>query len=96
MSLTELVDGKAFINGNFLKADDTFPNIHPGDGSVIGNIADSSGAEIGIAAMSASLAQKKWAKTSLQERGAILTRISELIREYGDELAMDETLDAGN
>jgi len=95
MSLTELVDGKAFIAGEYISVDSTFDNIHPGDGKVFGQVANGSEDDVNSAVESAKKAQPLWENYSLKERGKVLRKIASLIEKNSEELAKDESKDVG-
>jgi len=96
MSLSEkFLEGSMFINGEYVLADSTLDNIHPGNGKVFGKVAIGNYKDINQAVEAAKKAQTKWAAYSLRERGKILTKIGSLLEERTEELAKDETMDAG-
>jgi betaine-aldehyde dehydrogenase len=69
--------------------------INPATGAVIAQVHEATKAVMDAALASASRAQGDWAARKPVERGRILRRAAELIREHGDSLARLETLDTG-
>src|SRR6185436_10650291 len=77
------------LSGNFID------NINPATGEVYGQIPDSNGKDIDVAADVAALAFPAWSITPVEKRFSILNRIADLIDEYAEELALAETNDNG-
>ncbi len=88
---------RSYINGRYVDvADaDTFQTIHPGTGQPICDVEIASEALIGSAVEAAKQAFTSWSQTPAAERGAILRRAGEILRERNQELAELETLDTG-
>ena len=88
--------GSHFVDGKFVDGDGPeFDSVHPADGSVIARLraADSSIVE---QAMDAAIAAFEiWSHTSPVERGRVLHRAAEAIRERNHELSVLESLDTG-
>lgn len=70
-------------------------NIEPAQGKVYAEIPDSDGQDIDAAVKAAEAAFEGWAKTSRNERSAILLKIADLIDLYHDKLAKAESRDNG-
>lgn len=91
---------RLFIGGDFRSALDggTFDTIAPRDGSIIAAVSSASAADIDLAVLSASRAFESgvWAQADVRHRQAVLLRLSELMLEHRDELALLESLDAGH
>jgi betaine-aldehyde dehydrogenase len=89
--------GSHFVDGQFI--DDTagaeIEVIYPGTGEVIALLNEATPAVIEAALASAARAQGEWAALRPVERGRILRRAADLIREHGESLARLETLDTG-
>ncbi|WP_321490091.1 betaine-aldehyde dehydrogenase [uncultured Hyphomonas sp.] len=68
---------------------------NPATGAAIGKFREASPAQIEEAISSATKAQKVWAAMSAEERGRILRKAAELLRERNDELARIEVEDTG-
>ena len=69
--------------------------VYPATGEIIGRVYGSTEAVIEQAITSAKHAQKEWAKTSGTERGRILRRAADIIRERNRDLSILETYDTG-
>ncbi len=90
---------KLFIDGEFRDAEggDTFASINPATEQTIADIA-SAGAEdvdAAVAAARTAFETGPWAEMPARERGRILWRIGELLRENVEEVAILETIDNG-
>ncbi len=86
-----------FINGDWMEDSDgaVIEVINPANGEVIASLHEATPAVLEAALASAAAAQADWAARKPVERGRILRRAADLIREYGDSLARLETLDTG-
>ena len=86
-----------FINGEYVE--DTrgthIDIVYPATGEIIGRVYGATEAVIEQAITSAKSAQKEWAKTSGAERGRILRRAADIIRERNRDLSVLETYDTG-
>ncbi len=90
---------QAFIGGKYVDAasGETFDNISPIDGRVLGKVASTDSADVDVAVASARAAFDKgaWSKMAPAQRKRVLLRFAEQIRKNGEELALLETLDMG-
>lgn len=86
-----------FVNGAYLEDSEgaVIEVINPANGEVIASLHEATPAVIDAALASAAAAQAEWAARKPVERGRILRRAADLIRDYGDSLARLETLDTG-
>ena len=86
-----------YIHGQYhaSTSGETFDTINPATGDVIASVELSLSAELEAAVESAKAGQKVWAAMSAVERGRILKRAAELLRENNEELAKLEVLDTG-
>ena len=86
-----------FINGEYVEDTDGTPIdvIYPATGQCIGRVYGATDAVIEQAIESARHAQKNWANTSGTERGRILRRAADIIRERNRDLSILETYDTG-
>lgn len=85
-----------YINGAFVGGQGkTLPVRYPYTGEVIANLHEASPAQTALATAAAAKAQPAWAALRPVERGRILMRAAQIIRERGEELAILETLDTG-
>lgn len=73
----------------------TFQTFNPATGEVLATLPIAGEAEINAAVARAAIAQKEWAKRTGTERGRIMRRAAEILRERNDELAALETRDTG-
>ena len=88
---------KSYISGDYFsnQGGETFETRYPGDGHVICEVEIAGQAEVDLAVAAARNAFESWSQTPAAERGAILRRAVQLLRERNDELALLETLDTG-
>ncbi|MGB3277777.1 MAG: betaine-aldehyde dehydrogenase [Pseudorhodobacter sp.] len=86
-----------FVDGEWMEDSNgaVIDVINPATGAVIAQVHEATKAVMDAALASASRAQGDWAARKPVERGRILRRAAELIREHGDSLARLETLDTG-
>lgn len=91
--------GQAFIDGRFADAisGETFANISPRDGAVIGQVAACDSADVDIAVRAARRAFESgvWRDQSPKARKKVLQHFADLFEANMDELAILETLDMG-
>ncbi|KAL1914773.1 uncharacterized protein VTP21DRAFT_8031 [Calcarisporiella thermophila] len=88
---------RPWINGQFVDATSgkSFPNLNPANNEVICEIQQSSDNDVENAVRAASLAFKTWSKMKGADRGRILYRAAQLLRERLEELAKLEVIDTG-
>ncbi|MFN3823654.1 MAG: betaine-aldehyde dehydrogenase [Pseudorhodobacter sp.] len=86
-----------FVNGDWMEDTDGTPLevVSPVTGRVCAELHEATPAVIEAALASAGAAQRDWARRRPVERGRILRRAADLIRDYGESLAALETLDTG-
>ncbi len=92
--------GKLFIGGEFVDAlsEKTFETRNPATGEILANIAEAGPEDVELAVRAARKAFEDgsdWRKLSPKDRGRMLWKLSELIRDNAEELAELETLDTG-
>jgi acyl-CoA reductase-like NAD-dependent aldehyde dehydrogenase len=91
---------RLFIDGEFRPAFDgaTFDTIAPRDGSLIAAVSAAGGADVDLAVRAASRAFESgvWSRADRRERARVLLRLSELMLEDLDTLALLESLDSGH
>ncbi len=73
----------------------TFRVINPANGELLAQLPIDGAAQIDAAVARAQAAQKSWAQLSGAQRGRILQRAAQLLRERNEELAHLETLNTG-
>ncbi len=90
---------QAFIDGRYVDAASgkAFDCISPIDGRVLAKVAESEGEDIqrAVAAARRSFDRGVWANAKPTHRKKILIKFAQLIEQYGDELALLESLDMG-
>lgn len=86
-----------FINGTYVEdtAGAEIPVIYPATGEQIAVVHEATPAIVELAITSAKAAQKAWAAMSGTERGRILRRAADMIRERNYDLSVLETYDTG-
>ncbi|MFF7977080.1 aldehyde dehydrogenase family protein [Streptomyces sp. NPDC007905] len=89
------VDTRHWIGGERVASGETFTDISPIDGSVIGEIARGTATEAAAAVAAAKAAFPGWAATPRSERARILHAIAEGVEKRIEELAIVETTDNG-
>ncbi|MGS2725110.1 aldehyde dehydrogenase [Psychroserpens sp. BH13MA-6] len=86
-----------YINGNFHDPIDQLwlDNYNPSNGTVYGQIPNSSKADVDNAYIAAKSAFPSWSQTTLEERSRILIKISELLESHLQRFAEAESKDNG-
>ena len=85
-----------FIDGKYIEGEGAeLPVLYPYDGKVIARLHEASPAQVAQATASAARAQAGWAALQPVERGRVLSRAAQIIRDRGEALARLETLDTG-
>lgn len=86
-----------FVDGQYLEdtAGELIEVIYPATGQVIAKVHAATPAVIEKAIASAQRAQKEWAKLSGMERGRVLRRAADIMRERNHDLSVLETYDTG-
>src|SRR5690554_5059083 len=95
MDKADLLNGKAFIDGEWVDGSKTFAIINPADGAVIQKIADLELPQVKVAIEAAERAWQGFKSTSSYVRSAYLKCWHELILLHRDELAELITLESG-
>jgi len=97
MTATQVEAKQLFIDGTWREpvAGRRADVVDPSTGQVVATVADADGADVHAAVTAARAAFPAWSATSARERGRILHRVAELIRENAEELARLESLDVG-
>ncbi|WP_055531101.1 aldehyde dehydrogenase family protein [Streptomyces graminilatus] len=99
MTTFEIEPGRLFVGGQWREAADGARTevIDPSRGTVVTTVAEASEADVDAAVRAAREAfdNGPWATTTGRERGRILNRIAQLIRENADDIARLESLDVG-
>jgi acyl-CoA reductase-like NAD-dependent aldehyde dehydrogenase len=99
MTAFEIEPGRLFVGGQWREAADGARTevVDPSRGRVVTTVAEAGPADVDAAVRAAREAfdSGRWSGLSGRERGRILHRVAELIRENADELAQLESLDVG-
>ncbi|MFJ2240256.1 aldehyde dehydrogenase family protein [Streptomyces sp. NPDC087859] len=99
MTTFEIEPGRLFIGGQWREAADGARTevLDPSRGTVVTTVAEAGAADVDAAVRAAREAfdDGSWSGLSGRERGRILHRVAELIRENADEIAHLESLDVG-
>lgn len=92
-----LVNHLGYINGQFTagSAKGTFPVKNPANGETLGEVARMTAADADHASKVAFDSWQSWKETTANERSKLLTRFSELMQHYREDLATILTLEAG-
>lgn len=97
LSRTDLLRTQAFINGEWVNADQgkTFAVNNPFDGQTIAEVPDCGVAETQRAIDAAHAAFDSWRKTTAIERETLLRRWADLLRQHTEDLATILTMEQG-
>ncbi len=90
------VDPRHWIGGERVASADTFDDLSPIDGSLLGQVARGQQAEVDAAVAAARAAFPGWAALGPEGRGEILHRVADLVEERLEEFAQLETRDNGS
>jgi aldehyde dehydrogenase (NAD+) len=90
-----MTDTPSFIDGRPVTNDDSYDNLDPSTGAVIGSVTRGGPAEIDRAVQAARAASRSWRTTSPELRADLLTRLADLIARDRDVLARLECEDTG-
>jgi 5-carboxymethyl-2-hydroxymuconic-semialdehyde dehydrogenase len=90
------VDPRHWIGGERVSSTDTFDDLSPIDGTVLGQVARGQAAEVDAAVAAARDAFPGWAKLGPHGRGEILGRVADLVEARLEEFAQLETRDNGS
>lgn len=99
MTTFEIEPGRLFIGGQWREAADgaRAEVVEPSRGAVVTTVADAGAADVDAAVRAAREAfdDGAWSGSSGRERGRVLYRVAELIRENADTIAELESRDVG-
>ena len=90
------VDPRHWIGGERVSSSDTFDDLSPIDGAVLGQVARGQATEVDAAVAAARDAFPGWAKLGPRGRGEILGRVADLVEARLEEFAQLETRDNGS
>src|SRR5271154_524218 len=92
-----LEEGLLLIDGKWIPAasGETWTHIHPATGGQVATFPVAGPADVDAAVKAARKAfdEGPWPKTRAGERGKVLRKIADLVREHGDELLKLQALD---
>lgn len=96
-ALSTLPTQQSYVAGEYVGniSGETFVTRHPGNDHVICEVEQAGRPEVDKAVAAALTAFDSWSQTPAAERGRILRRAAEILRERNAELAELETLDTG-
>ncbi|WP_328673730.1 aldehyde dehydrogenase [Streptomyces sp. NBC_00328] len=89
------VDTRHWIGGERVASAETFTDVSPIDGSVLGEISRGTEVEVDAAVAAAKAAFPAWAATSRAERARILHAVADGVEKRIEDLAIVETTDNG-
>ncbi|WP_328444391.1 aldehyde dehydrogenase [Streptomyces sp. NBC_00386] len=89
------VDTRHWIGGERVASAETFTDVSPIDGSVLGEISRGTATEADLAVAAAKAAFPAWAATSRAERARILHAVADGVEKRIEDLAIVETTDNG-
>ena len=90
------VDTRHWIGGRRVASPETFEDVSPIDGAVLGQVSRGGRAEADAAVAAARAAFPGWARMTAEERGEILFRLADLVEEHLEPLSILETTDNGS
>jgi betaine-aldehyde dehydrogenase len=94
-----LTTSSLYINGQFVAPESsaTIDVVDPATGDTIGRVPDAGAGDVAraVAAARAAFDTGAWKDTTAQDRGRILFRLAEIVRQRADELAELETRNTG-
>ena len=89
-------ESRLFINNEWISTDDKLASINPADESIVGEVCCAGRAEVDAAVHAARCAlHGEWQRAAPWQRGRILTKIADLIKQQADNLAAMEMLETG-
>ena len=90
------VDPRHWIGGERVASTDSFEDLSPIDGTVLGQVARGGQAEADAAVAAAQDAFPAWARMGAKARGEILHRVADLVEQRLEDFAQVETRDNGS
>ncbi|HWR15320.1 MAG TPA: 2-hydroxymuconic semialdehyde dehydrogenase [Terriglobales bacterium] len=85
-----------YVDGRFVSANSTFPDINPADGTTIAEVSEATPELVDEAVQSAHRAvDHEWGKSKVRERAAMLYRIADAIDSRFDDFVQAEVADTG-
>ncbi|MFV1875748.1 aldehyde dehydrogenase [Nioella sp.] len=93
------IETRAFIDGAFTEASDggTFDSVNPATGETLCAVAHCTGADVdrAVAAARSRFNDGVWSRAAPEDRKKVMLKLSALIRENAEDLAVLESLDSG-
>jgi betaine-aldehyde dehydrogenase len=97
--LLALKNYDVYVNGEFVHAESasTFDVVDPATGELLARVPDANAADVAkaVAAARAAFDAGAWKDTTAQDRGRVLFKLAEIVRQRADELADLETRNTG-
>ncbi|ELU17473.1 hypothetical protein CAPTEDRAFT_228352 [Capitella teleta] len=93
--MTEFVQVKNFINGEFTDCVGMLDSFNPATGEIWAKIPDSGQNEVDAAVNAATHAFPRWSQTPQAKRSAILQKVADILESRLDEFAVAESRDQG-
>lgn len=93
--VSTVVEGRAFINGDYVDAEEWLTTSNPATGQVVAKIASCGEAEVNEAVSAARKAFESDVWADLNHRKTVLLKFASLIEEHLLELAIYDTIEAG-
>ncbi|WP_299351522.1 NAD-dependent succinate-semialdehyde dehydrogenase [uncultured Shimia sp.] len=90
-----LLETRAYVNGEWIAKDKTFPVYNPATGDLVAQVTDMDVADTTAAIDAAYAAKADWASWTGKERGAVLRKWFDLMVENADDLATILTAEMG-
>ena len=86
---------QSFIGGEFVDSLDSYENIDPSTGTVLGTVARGGATEVDRAVQAARAANREWRRTTPEQRATLMCRLGDLIAASKETLAITESEDTG-
>ena len=95
---TQYGDRPMYIGGEFVPSESGqwMDTVNPATGEVHGRVPAGTAADVDRAVKAAAAAQQEWGAKSVWERGALMRKLAQRIRESGDRVLELESADTGN
>ena len=84
-----------FVDGNFVRVEETIEDVNPATGQIIANIPRSKKNDVEEAVHAAETASNYWSNLSLEERRSWLEKIANALESRSEDIAKLESLDTG-
>lgn len=95
VSRSSLVKTKAYINGNWIASEKTFPVLSPASREIISEVTDVGAGNVRSAIEAASTAFKSWSEFNCKERSVLMNTFYRNVLNHKEELAQIMTAECG-